>query len=199
MGGPYKKAFPMTKSKKIKLLLSVAVILGVVSTIGVFIGYRSGMQSKVLIPAAIKKAADMSLEKVRQTSLKNGIKEWDLEAESAYLAESEKKLMLSMPSVTFFLKDGNVIFLTAEKGILKTDTKSITVTGDVKAKTQEYSLKANRLDYESEKKILSSNQPVVLFNPAFTLQADSMVMDTKTQKTLFKGHIKGIFSEKLAL
>ncbi len=189
----------MIKSKKLKLLLGSAVFLGVISTIAVYIGYRSGMQSKTLIPAAIKKAADMSLEKIRQTSLKNGIKEWDLEAESASLEDREKKMSLTKPSVKFFMKDGNMLFLTADKGILKTDTKSITVSGNVIVKTKGYQLNTRRLVYKSKKNILSSNDPVELFNPSFTVNADAMVMNTETLKTEFKGNVKGIFREKFAL
>ena len=66
----------------------------------------------------VKKEADMQLSKIHQTAMKNGIREWRLDAESATLVEKEKTMLLASPDVEFFMNDGDNVHLTADQGTI---------------------------------------------------------------------------------
>ncbi len=176
-----------------------SVAAGLVSIAIVFIIYRSQMSGIPLASGIIKKTVDMSLARIRQTAMKNGIREWDLEAASADLFENEKKMVLNMPEVKFFMKDGTSVFLTADTGILKTDSKAIMISGNINVKRNGHRLIAETLEYEPEKRTLRSNKPVLLSGDSFELTADTVVLDIESEKTIFKGNVKGLFSDKFNL
>lgn len=176
-----------------------SVTAGIIGIISVFLIYRGQMSGIHITPETIKKAVDMSLARVHQTAMKNGIREWDLDAASAELFEKENKVILSAPEVVFFLKDGTSLSLTADTGILKTDSKAIRVAGNVKAKRDGHKLFAETLDYEPDKRTLSSDRPVRITGDRFELSADSVELDIESEKTLFKGRVKGIFGDAFKL
>ena len=96
------------------------------------------------------------LENVQQTSLRDGLQEWTLNATSATLFETEKKAVIDEPVLTFYTKEKDNIHLTAREGILKTDTSDIEVTGNVVVKNSLYQMKTQQLLYRHDTRIIHS-------------------------------------------
>jgi LPS export ABC transporter protein LptC len=184
-------------NKKLKRLLVgvVIVCLGALTTL--FIGHRRlGHQQDALLPA-IESQADMTIQKVDQTAVRNGIKEWHLKAEAAELMEAEKKLILEKPSVEFFLEDGNTAILTAERGVLWMDTRNMDVNGNVLVQRGHYKLETSRLIYEHDTRKLSSQAPVHIVGQGFSMDSQSMIIDLTSKRGLFAGGVEGWFRDKL--
>ena len=83
-----------------RTLLAIAV-LALAATITVFIGYRRITRDPEVLLDIVREGADMQLNKIRQTAMKNGIREWRLEADSAALVEKDKTMLLAKPDVEF--------------------------------------------------------------------------------------------------
>jgi LPS export ABC transporter protein LptC len=183
-----------SNKKMIRLfLLSVVFILtGVI--IAVFIGYRSAVKSPEKASAVIEKEASMFLNKVYQESVRDGKKDWSLNADSAYYDEKEKKVVFQNISVTFFQKNGGEIYLNAEHGILKSDSKDIDVQGKVVVETESYRLTASELSYEDNHRIIYSKKPVKVTENALNLTADSIYVDLKANRVNLEGNVDGVFS-----
>lgn len=181
-----------------RLLLAVAV-LALAATVSVFIGYRRMTRNPDVLLDLIQKEADMHLNKVRQTATKNGIREWRLEAESATLLEEQKTMLLARPDVEFFMNDGDNVHLTADKGRIYTDSSRMHVSGQVSANTRLYRFRTEALSYDPATRELRAETPVTLSSQSFTLNANSMAMDLKTNITRFEGGVEGIISEDLQL
>jgi LPS export ABC transporter protein LptC len=181
-----------------RVLLTV-VVLTLAVTIVVFIGYRRITREPGVLLDLVKKEADMQLSNIHQTALKNGIREWRLDAESATLVEKEKTMLLARPDVEFFMNDGDNVHLTADRGTIFTDPSGIQVTGQVSASTSLYQLRAEALDYDPAARELRSDTPVTLSGESFTLRADTMAMNLDTNVTRFEGGVEGTISEDLQL
>ena len=188
-----------TKNKRLKIFL-VAIIflsLGVISA--VFIGYRLILNKEDKFISSLHSKANISIDKVYQTATRDGIKEWSLEAKSAYYIDATKQANLQDVVVTFFLKDGGKVYLTADQGILKTDSNDIEVTGDVVVRNETYRLRTKKLNYEHTKRIIFSKVPVEIVGDSLNLAADSMSFDLNTNRVLFEGRVEGSFSETITL
>ena len=127
--------------KKITYLL----VPGIITTLGVilwiFINHRMTTMDKPRIPEkTIHSNTSMFLENVQQTSLRDGLQEWTLNAASVRLFESEKKVVIDKPVVTFYTKEKDNIHLTAQEGILKTDSNNLEVFGNIVIKNSLYQL-----------------------------------------------------------
>ena len=181
-----------------RILLSVAALV-LAAVIFVFIGYRHLTSSPDALLNLVEEKADMKLKRIRQTAMKNGIQEWTLEAASASLLEAEKSVLLTEPEVTFFMENGEQLHLTAESGVIKTDSTHLQVMGRVTATTEQYRFQTEKLEYDPSDRELLSDVPVTLSGRTFSLEANRMVVDLNKNVTRFEGGVKGTINEDFEL
>ncbi|MBW2661073.1 MAG: LPS export ABC transporter periplasmic protein LptC [Deltaproteobacteria bacterium] len=148
---------------------------------------------------SVRSKANLSIGKIHQTATRDGIKEWILDAESAQYIDAEKQANLQKLSVIFFLKDKSEIYLTADKGVLKTDTNNIEVTGNVVVKHAGYKMKTEKLRYKHKERVIFSKKQVKIDGDSFNLVADSMFFDLNTNRVLLEGRVKSVFSKNFVL
>lgn len=187
----------MKHRRLVQRILVTVVVLSIAAIIAVFIGYRRITRNPDMLVDLVKKEADMQLNKIHQTAIKNGIREWQLDAESATLIEKEKTMLLARPDVEFFMEDGDNVHLTADQGIIFTDSRRIQVRGQVLANTSQYHFRCEAIDYDPAARELRSETPVSLSGESFTLRADTMAMNLDTKITRFEGGVEGTISEDL--
>ncbi|MCP4109904.1 MAG: LPS export ABC transporter periplasmic protein LptC [Desulfobacteraceae bacterium] len=185
--------------KKIKILLVsvIFIVLGV--TVALFYKYRQVMESPGSIISSIQNKANITIGNFHQTSTVKGKEEWSLNASSAHLITEKKQVILENPSVVFYSKDGDSICLTADHGILKTDSNDIEVKDNVVIKHNKYVLETESLQYDHEANMFSSEVPIKITGPLLNFAAGSMSFDLKTNKAVFKGNVKGVLSEDITL
>jgi LPS export ABC transporter protein LptC len=186
------------KKKKIKILLISIAAAALVIIISVFTGHRRSGSSEDM-GAFLPSDADLSLSRVRQTSVREGVTEWSLDAGSARLLTGSQKAEFDDLSVTFFLKDGETVRLTADQGILKTDANDMEVSGNVVVINRTYVLKTERLDYHHAGKRVVSRAPVEITGDTLDVKADSLDHDIENRKTLLEGKVRAIFHGKNVL
>lgn len=189
----------MKKRRMIQRVLLTVVVLALTATAAVFIGYRRITRSPEVLLDLVKDEADMQLKKISQTAMKNGIREWRMEAESASLMKKEKTMLLTRPDVEFFMEDGENVYLTADRGTIFTDSNRINISGRVSARTSRYRFRTEALNYDPSARELRADTPVTLSGQSFTLRADTMAMNLKTNVTRFEGGVEGVISEDLQL
>lgn len=182
---------------KIKQILTSLIVVSLVLVIVIFITDRQSTDMSDNI--SLRKSADIAIDKVQQTAVRDGIKEWTLNAASAKLTDAQKQAVFEKPAVTFFLKDGKTLSMTAKQGVVETDSNSIEANGKVLLTQETYQLETERLRYENDKRMFSANVPVSISGHDIHLSADAMSYDINSNKLFFKGNVKGIFSESFSL
>ncbi len=191
--------FEKKKSKKLKIFLLSIAVIGLCSIIAVFIGYRRILNITNNSILSGQNQASLSINRIHQTSTRNGIIEWSLDASSAQYINSEKRVILKDLSVTFFLKDKSELYLTANQGILKTDSNDIETSGNIVVINETYKLQTENLYYEHLNQKIISKVPVQITGDSFHFLADSMSFDLKTKQTLLEGKVEGVFKNNVAL
>ena len=185
--------------KKLKLILLSVIVSALGITLAVFITNRNSLENEEHIVSDMRSKANVSIGKAHQTAIKNGIKEWNLEAASVnYMVEKNQAIFQDL-FITFYLKDKSQVYLTANKGILNIDSNDMEIFGNVVIKNTTYRLKTENLFYRHNRRIIFSKVPVTVTGAAFELAADSMSLNLNTNKTMFEGKVQGILREVIKL
>ena len=185
--------------KKLKLILLSAIVSALGITLAVFITHRNSLDKKGHVVSTIRNKANISIGKAHQTAIKNGIKEWNLEASSVnYMGDNNQAIFQDL-FITFYLKDKSEVYLTANKGILNIDSNDMEIFGNVVIKSATYRLKTENLFYRHNRRIIFSKVPVTVIGDAFELAADSMSLNLNTNKTMFEGQVQGTLREVIKL
>ena len=186
-------------NRKIQIILISVISITISVTVAVFIGYRYiSKKPEKAIPLVLD-GSSISIEKIHQTSTKNGVVEWSLDANSASYNEDKKEAIFEDLSVTFFTKDNLKIHLTADKGILKTESSNIEIRGNITVKNEDYVLKTGKINYDNEKRIIFSEVPVEISGKSLNLVAGSMTIDLNTNKAELSGKVEGIIGDDISL
>ena len=184
------------KSLRLVLLLSMLLIFGVVLT--VFIGYRTvSNPQETGLSSLLKDDVTISMADVQQTSTRNGLRDWSLNAASAQFLDKKKQVVFDDLAVTFYLDQGGSVALSARKGYLNTDTRDIRIDGDVVADDGQIKFRTESLDYDHEQRVLLTAEPVEIFGNRFCLTAESAFYDMATRKATFEGNVEGTIFESI--
>ena len=133
-------------------------------------------------PAKSDVAADLKLDRVHYTETREGIKEWELEAESAVYYREENTLALEKVRASFYGKNQETYVLVGEKGRYNTQTKRIEVYEGVKIDSSlGYQLRTQALRYQADQKELTTSDPVEMKGPDIQVEGVGMVVELNRQ------------------
>lgn len=188
-----------TYHKKLKFFLISFIFLTFGVILIVFLQYRHVLENNDAPVSIGQSKANISIGKAHQTATRNGRKEWSLDAASADYMDKNSQAIFKDLSVTFYLKDETKVYITANQGILKTDSNDMEIYGNVVVRNKDYQLRCENLYYKHDKRIIFSKVPVNITGNSFELAADSMSLNLNTNKALFEGKVRGTFSEQVTL
>ena len=188
-----------TYRKKLQFFLISLIFLAFGVVLIIFLQYRHVLEKNDITFSFGQNKANISIGKAHQTATRNGRKEWSLDAASADYMDKDSQAIFKDLSVTFYLKDETMVYITANEGILKTDSNDMEIYGNVVVKNKDYKLKCENLYYKHDKRIIFSKVPVNITGYSFELVADSVSLNLNTNKALFEGKVKGTFSERFTL
>jgi len=188
-----------TYQKKLKFFLISLIFLTFGVVLIVFLQYRHVLEKNDSPVSIGQSKANISIGKAHQTATRDGRKEWSLDAASADYMDKNSQAIFKDLSVTFYLKDETKVYITANQGILKTDSNDMEIFGNVVIRNKDYKLRCENLYYKHDERIIFSKVPVNITGDSFELVADSMSLNLNTNKALFEGKVKGIFSDQFTL
>ncbi len=181
------------RSKK-KILL-ISLVLGILILAGFLVRgyfkYREFRENPAKIIEAIPEGTNIVLGEVRHTAVREGRKEWVLEASSAQYSETTKEAVFNDVKVTFFMDDGGQVYLEGQKGTINTASNDMQVVGDVRIEKDDQTLLTEKIEYDHETRYLTSPSEVRIAGRNFDLRADRMQVDLATEKALFTGAVEG--------
>jgi LPS export ABC transporter protein LptC len=183
--------------------MKVAVLAVAVITVGliaaIFLQYRRSIDTPRQMIAAIPKGVDLSIADIHQTATRDGKKEWQLDADSAQVNTSAQTVTLKNLSMIFFLENRGELHLNADSGVLLTESKDLTVEGNVVLESNGSRLVTDKLDYRNLERLITTDRPVEITGESFRLEAESLSMDLTNNRAVLKGNVSGSFSEDISL
>jgi LPS export ABC transporter protein LptC len=187
----------MMRKTKIVILLLIVLIGGIVLvSLWANLRARKAWETREKVPKVSTGGADMQLKKIRFVEDKQGQKTWELEAESVNQYQGQNIMVLENVKVTFYAKEGRIIYLTGKQGKVYQDSKNVDLSGDVVLTSSDgYQLKTDSASYRHSEKIVSTGDPVEIDGEQIRLTGKGMLVDVeaKTFKILsqVKTHLRG--------
>jgi len=91
------------------------------------------------------------------------------------------------------------MYLTANHGIMDTETNNIEVFGDVVIRNESFTLLTTKMYYDHQKQFMFTKKPVSISDGESDLKADTMRFDLNTDKIFFEGKVTGAFIGDITL
>jgi lipopolysaccharide export system protein LptC len=188
-----------SRNSRLKLILGTVMVFILAAVAVLYIHFKQQDETAgVTLPPMATKAI-MSLARVHQTATKDGVVQWELNADSAELDSDTGRMVLRAPQVRFFLEDGTQVQLTAEQGELNTHSNNMQMRGNVQVRNDRYTLTTDALAYQHADRILRTDAPVQIVGQMVEIQAAAMTYDLKTDRAQFSGQVKGMIYEGLPI
>jgi len=188
------------KQKKVRpiLILVIFITLGVI--LSVFLSARRFQAPEITALNEVQQEeASLSMQEVRVASTRDGMKAWDLTAESGNYFDNRQQAIFNNISVIFYQKQGGEVTLTANKGIYQSVSNDLELSGHVVIKNDQYRMESTQLKYDHKQGMLISNQPVSVKGQTIDFVAESMAYYLKTSEITFGGNISGTISDNIKL
>ena len=183
------------RANKIKIFIVAVICVSCATIVAVFVYYRRLPDQAQDLIGSIPAGADLTISDIHQTSTRDGRKEWSLKAASARYLNAEKQVILTDLSMTFYLENQQDLQLTADSGILQTESKDVEIRGNVVVTSADATLTTEDLRYRHTQRILASRTPVKITGDAYRLTAERMRLDLNTNRAIFEGNVSGAFIE----
>ncbi len=180
------------RKTKIVILLLIVLIGGVV-----LVSLRANLRARKVSEAAEKvpkvstEGADMQLKRIRFVEDKQGQKTWELEAESVNQYQEQNIMVLEDIKLTFYAKEGRVIYLTAKQGKVYQDSKNLDLAGDVVLTSSDgYQLKTHSASYRHSEKVVSTSDPVEIDGEQIRLTGKGMLVNVEAKTFRILSEVK---------
>ena len=185
------------KRLKIAILISILLVGGIV-LVRLWENLRERRASEAMekVPEGSAGDATQVLRTVHLAEDKHGQKTWELEAKSVRQYEEQNIMVLEDVKVTFYTKEGRILYLTSKQGKIYQDSKNVDLIGDVVLTTNDgYRLKTQSAFYRHSENIVNTSDPVEIDGEQIHMTGIGMLanVEAKTFRILsqVKTHLKG--------
>ena len=173
----------MMRKTKIVILLLIVLIGGIVLvSLRANLRARKASEAVGKVPKLSTGGADMQLKKIRFVEDKQGQKTWELEAESVHQYQEQNMMVLEDVKLTFYAKEGRIIYLTGKQGKVYPNSKNVDLLGDVVLTSSDgYQLKTHSASYRHAEKIVSTADPVEIDGEQIRLTGKGMLVNVEAK------------------
>lgn len=139
--------------------------------------------------------APVKIEKGIVVGMKDGEREWEIEADKISLAKDRKKTIFENIKKAVIFKDNEPhLNIWLNECIADMGSKSMELVGEVVIETKEGDiLKGDRFYWDSEEETLTSLEPVELIVKENNITADWLTSDVELNKLELQGNVKVTF------
>ncbi len=178
------------RSRRIKALLIVTMIVIAALMAATFINYRQSVQDVAQPDRPDESGASLSISQFEHTAMKDGKKEWTMQADTARFFAETRKVELSNIDAIFFTENDETINMTASHGKMDMNSKNIRAWEDVIVHHPRYTLKTESLNYTYDSRIMVIDAPLEITGEAVWFTADAGRYEMDTETITFEGNIE---------
>ena len=181
---------------RIKWILIIIMIVAISSLLFILFGYHLFSKNKDSILKMVPKEADIAIDQLHHVAMRDGKKEWVIDAKSAQLINKKNLTLLENVSVTFFHEQGFKIYLEAEKGQFFVNSNNLILNNNIILKYNDYKLKTKQISYNAKDKCIFSETPISFIGESISAFAKKLFIDIKTKTITFEDSVDVIFQNK---
>ncbi len=138
-----------------------------------------------------EKAPDALIEGFRLVSSLRGVKQWELYARQARLYQETQKAFAEDIYVQYFQKGKIVSTLTADKGVIQTETQDTSAEGHVELIAENgVKLSTDRLRWVSQSETITTESRVHILKGLDDITATGMEADARLNNIRFKKDVR---------
>jgi LPS export ABC transporter protein LptC len=178
--------------KKLKNILIVGILCVVAFWIGLY-AFRTQKPATPVpkVSTTGSGPGQVGLQEVNFVQVKDGVKLWELKAEAVEYQQPKNLVSFKKVTLTYFPKGNKPIVLVGNRGKLDTQTKDISIEGEVIISTPEgYELKIPSLQYRDDNREIYSEGAFTLKSPTILLDGQGMTMNLDSQKVRVKSKVR---------
>ena len=168
-----------------------AVLLGFLFAIGGTIAYfilgSSNNQLNLGEISLTASDADLNIDKMHVVQNTEGVREWELWADSAKVYRQKGLTILKNLRLRFYPKEGEPAHVTAQEGTMQNESRNIRISGDVTILASNgVSMKTDSLYFRSKEKRIDSDSRVLMEGARFRLVGTGLQGQTDIGKYQLK-------------
>jgi len=119
-----------------------------------------------------------------------GSHRWDLQAESAQVADTLDNVKLTLPKVVYYGGLGGVIYLAAESGKLDKKTGFVSAKGGVKIRYKDFEFASNDVNYSEGSLQAATSSPVSLNGGNLKLTGKGLKLSVEKEEILIEHEVR---------
>lgn len=143
--------------------------------------------------------ADYTIEGVTYISTnKDGTKEWELTADAAEYFDDKGLIHFDQVALTFFTDEGHQYTLSADLGIVDTETQDFRISGNVVGISDDgVRFSTQSLQYLAITREAKTGDSVLIESPRFDLRGQGMILDLKHEKMYLLQDVEALSKQEL--
>lgn len=172
-------------------ILAMVAVLAVV----IFRNYRGDTPEAIL--GALPKNVDLSLKKIDYTETRNGVRRWQLIADSANYSVKNTTTHVENIHMTFYDKQGrDEATLTAQKGEMHTEKRDVSASGDVVVSTVNgYDFFSDSLFFSENDRKIRTEDPVHIVSSQMKVSGEGLEFDVDSHKYLLRSKVRALITK----
>ncbi len=170
------------------------VVVG--GTIGVFILRPAGVGISVGSVSVIGTDADLKMDRVHIVQNKQGTKNWEMWADTAKVYRKKDSTQMENIHLRFYPKNGNVMDVTADNGLMENKSRNLRLRGNVLIKSQDgVSMRTKALQFRPKEKKIDSDEKIFVKGDSFQLTGVGLQGRTDLGEYFLKKNVEAVIHD----
>lgn len=184
----------MTGYRNILWLLPVALLLSWPIWGGAFtraLAPRGGLAEHLAVPQATTAGAGFSMEGVLFSQLKNGVRDWQIQAKQLYSGEDQDRMQMVTVEAQVFKNAERRFVITAQEGEYNSKKKVLTMRNSVKVQAENgFLIQSDSLSYDDQTRKITTVSPVQVTGKGMDIRGKGMAYDMQKDSYDVSGRVK---------
>lgn len=189
----------MKHAVRVKLFLAATILALVVASIVYLVDNPSLKRAQAPAKQVKLDQAEVVMDGFHFAKQDGGKENWDLKARKAEMKKDSGMAELSDLDAVFSARDGSTLKLKADSGLFDTNSKAVRLRGGkgqsvVVTSDKGYRMSTKSLDWNAERKELSTDSLVTLRGKGLHIEGKGMVANSDLQEVRINNGVKTVFS-----
>ncbi|MFA6497760.1 MAG: LPS export ABC transporter periplasmic protein LptC [Desulfurivibrionaceae bacterium] len=184
----------MTGYRNILWLLPVALLMSWPVWGGAFtcvLAPRGGLVENLVVPKATVIGAGFSMEGVLFSQLKNGVRDWQIQAKRLYSGEDQDRMRLVTVEAQVFKNAQRRFVITGQEGEYNSKKKTLIMRNGVNVQAEKgFLIQSDSISYDDQARKITTKAPVQISGKGMDIRGKGMEYDMQKDSYDVSGRVK---------